>query len=112
MKKLKFTSALLATVMAGSVFAACTSTGGDETEGTLEYVGTADDICTERPIWLYGDGAFKNNGTAKIRFRGVSSVTPEENPAARAVTFTAQGNFLGFGHVFLHTAASSLLGST
>ena len=69
--------------------------GGDETEGTLEYVGTADDICTERPIWLYGDGAFKNDGTAKIRFRGVSSVTPEENPAARAVTFTLKGSGTG-----------------
>ena len=69
--------------------------GGDETEGTLEYVGTADDICTERPIWLYGDGAFKNNGTAKIRFRGVSSVTSEENPAARAVTFTLKGSGMG-----------------
>ena len=69
--------------------------GGDETEGTLEYVGTADDICTERPIWLYGDGAFKNDGTAKVRFRGVSSVTPEENPAARAVTFTLKGSGTG-----------------
>ena len=69
--------------------------GGDSTEGTLEYVGTADDICTERPIWLYGDGAFKNNGTAKIRFRGVSSVTSGENPADRAVTFTLKGSGTG-----------------
>ncbi len=69
--------------------------GGDDTEGTLEYVGTADDICTERPIWLYGDGAFKNDGAAKIRFRGVSSVTPEENPSARAVTFTLKGSGTG-----------------
>ena len=69
--------------------------GGDGTEGTLEYVGTADDICTERPIWLYGDGAFKNNGTAKIRFRGVSSVTPEETPSARPVKFTLKGEGSG-----------------
>ena len=69
--------------------------GGDETEGTLEYVGTADDICTERPIWLYGDGAFKNDGAAKIRFKGVSSVTPEESPSARTVRFTLKGSGTG-----------------
>ena len=69
--------------------------GGDDTEGTLEYVGTADDICTERPIWLYGDGAFKNNGAAKIRFRGVSSVTPKESPSARQITFTLKGEGAG-----------------
>ena len=69
--------------------------GGDTTEGTLEYVGTEDEFCSERPIWLYGDGAFKNSGTAKIRFCGVSSVTPAENPAARAVTFTLKGTGTG-----------------
>ena len=81
--------------------------GGDETEGTLEYVGAADDICTERPIWLYGDGAFRSDGEAKIRFRGVSSVTPEESPAVRAVTFTLKGAGTGENEVLDITDSTS-----
>ena len=65
--------------------------GGDSTEGTLEYVGAKDEFCSERNAWLYGDGAFANNGSSKIRFRGVSSVAEGETPASRAVKFTVRG---------------------
>ena len=65
--------------------------GGDSTEGALEYVGAKDEFCSERNAWLYGDGAFVNNGSSKIRFRGVSSVAEGETPASRAVKFTVRG---------------------
>ena len=65
--------------------------GGDATEGVLEYVGAKDEFCSERNAWLYGDGAFANNGSSKIRFRGISSVAKEEVPPARAVKFTVRG---------------------
>ena len=65
--------------------------GGDSTMGTLEYVGTKDEYCSERNIWLYGDGAFINNGTSKIRFRGVSSIAEGESPSSRGVIFTVGG---------------------
>ena len=65
--------------------------GGDSTEGALEYVGSKDEFCSERNAWLYGDGAFANNGPSKIRFRGVSSVAEGETPVSRAVKFTVRG---------------------
>ena len=65
--------------------------GGDSTEGALEYVGSRDEFCSERNAWLYGDGAFANNGSSKIRFRGVSSVAEREMPVSRAVKFTVRG---------------------
>ena len=65
--------------------------GGDSTEGALEYVGAKDEFCSERNAWLYGDGAFVNNGSSKIRFRGVSSVAEGETPVSRAVKFTVRG---------------------
>jgi autotransporter-associated beta strand protein len=65
--------------------------GGDSTEGALEYVGAKDEFCSERNAWLYGDGAFANNGSSKIRFRGVSSVAEREMPVSRAVKFTVRG---------------------
>ncbi|MBR6588155.1 MAG: autotransporter-associated beta strand repeat-containing protein [Kiritimatiellae bacterium] len=65
--------------------------GGDSTEGALEYVGDKDEFCSDRNVWLYGDGAFVNNASSKIRFRGVSSVTGSESPSARSVKFTVRG---------------------
>ena len=65
--------------------------GGDSTEGALEYVGDKDEFCSDRNAWLYGDGAFVNDGTKKIRFRGVSSVAEGESPVSRAVKFTVRG---------------------
>jgi len=65
--------------------------GGDSTEGALEYVGDKDEFCSDRNMWLCGDGAFVNNGAKKIRFRGVSSVAEGESPSARPVKFTVRG---------------------
>ena len=65
--------------------------GGDLTQGTLEYVGNKDEFCSDRPLWLYGDGAFVNNGVKKIRFRGVSSVADGEESPVRSVKFTLGG---------------------
>jgi autotransporter-associated beta strand protein len=65
--------------------------GGDSTEGALEYVGDKDEFCSERNAWLCGDGAFVNNASSKIRFRGVSSVAEGETPVSRLVKFTVRG---------------------
>ena len=81
--------------------------GGDTTEGTLEYVGAEDEFCSERPIWLYGDGAFVNNGSAKIRFKGVSSVADGEAPEARGVMFTVGGDGMATNELFDITDSAS-----
>lgn len=81
--------------------------GGDTTEGTIEYVGTEDAFCSERPIWLYGDGAFESSGASKIRFRGVSSVADGETSPARAVTFTVRGGGTATNELFDITDSAS-----
>ena len=80
--------------------------GGDSSEGTLEYVGDKDEFCSDRPLWLYGDGAFANNGQHKIRFSGVSSVAEGETPGPRAVNFTLKGESMAENEILDITDSS------
>ena len=80
--------------------------GGDSSEGTLEYVGDKDEFCSDRPLWLYGDGAFANNGQHKIRFSGVSSVAEGENPVSRGVKFTLKGESMAENEILDITDSS------
>ena len=46
-------------------------TEDDTKEAVLEFTGSKSQACTTRPIRLIGDGVFRNNGNALIRWAGI-----------------------------------------
>ena len=59
------------------------------TEGTIEYSGADDVLCTTRPIALKGDGRIRQNVEKQFRFYGISS------DGENAKTLTLDGSGVG-----------------